>query len=67
MNLLAAILSRPILEIAILAGLFCAVVVAVGFAAYLVFHGLAALVKTMHIKKIGVTGIECAEPNQRGK
>jgi hypothetical protein len=66
-ELLSAVLDHPIHEIAILAGLFCVSVVAVGFSVELIFRGLSLLVKTMHIKKIGVTGIECSEPTRRGK
>lgn len=52
---LLALLKRPILEVAILAGLMALEIVAVGFALYLVSRGLAYL----RIKKIGVSGIEC--------
>jgi len=54
MDILAAVLKRPLLEIAGIVGLFILVIVAAGFAVYLVFRGMAYL----HIKKIGVSGIE---------
>lgn len=54
--LLVALLKRPFLEIAGLVGLLVVIIIAIGLAVYLIFRGLAYL----HIKKIGVTGIECA-------
>ena len=62
MDALAVLLSRPIPDIAALVGLLVVVILAVGFAVYLVFRGMAYL----HIKKIGVTGIEC-ETDARSK
>ena len=54
MNFLSALLSRPILEIAELVGIALVVFLAVGFF-------ILRLIKALHIKKIGVTGIECGE------
>jgi drug/metabolite transporter (DMT)-like permease len=61
--ILVALLKRPLWEIAGIVGLLVVIIVAIGFAVYLIFRGLAYL----HIKKIGVTGIECAadEPKRR--
>jgi hypothetical protein len=51
---LIALLKRPIIEIAILAGLLALEIISTGFAVYLVSRGLAYF----RIKKIGATGIE---------
>ena len=62
-DIIAAILHRPMIEIAALAGILCVIIASAGVAIYLIFRGLSYL----RIKKIGVTGIECAtlEPSRR--
>lgn len=55
MDALSVVLTKPFLEITGLVGLLVVLIVAIGFAVYVAFRGLAYL----HIKKIGVTGIEC--------
>lgn len=57
MTFLSALLSRPILEIAELVGIALVVFSAVGFF-------ILRLIKAIHIKKIGVTGIDCGEAPQ---
>ena len=58
MEVLAALLKRPILEIAELAGIAIMVILALGFSAFLVLRGVSALLSALHIRKIGVPGIE---------
>ena len=56
---LLTLLKRPLLEIAAIFGMTLLSVVAVGFSLYLIAKGLAKILTALHIKKIGVTGIEC--------
>jgi len=51
-DIIAAILKRPMIEIAEIVGLVILIISAIGFFVFLI-------IKTLHIKKIGVTGIEC--------
>jgi len=57
--ILAAILRRPILEIAAIVGMVILVLVAAALFLVVLFRAIGALLERLHIKKIGVGGIEC--------
>lgn len=56
--MIESILARPILEIAELAGIF---LIILAVAVFLVIR----IIKALHIRKIGVAGIECGEVPKR--
>jgi|GEM_PF-4140893 len=58
--ILAAILRRPILEIAAIVGMTILVLVAAALFLVILFRAIGALLERLHIKKIGVGGIECS-------
>lgn len=58
MEILSALIKRPILEIAELAGIFILVILALGFSAFKILRGVSILLSALRIKKIGVSGIE---------
>ena len=61
MEIIAAILKRPMIEIAELAGMVLVIISALGFF-------IVRILMALHIKKIGVTGIECeTTPKPRRK
>lgn len=59
-EIIAAILHRPMIEIAALAGILCVIIISAGVAIYLIFRGLSYL----RIKKIGVTGTDVRQPRR---
>ena len=65
-EVLLALLRRQLLEIVVIMGMVILVFVAAIIFVVILFRSIGALFERLHVKKIGVGGIECA-PDPRGK
>jgi hypothetical protein len=66
MSILFEILKRPIGDIAIIFGCLACLLTLVGTIVFVILRAVANLFGKLHIKKIGIGGIECnPEPKRR--
>jgi UPF0716 family protein affecting phage T7 exclusion len=64
-NALLALLRRPVIEIAAIVGMALLLLAAAAVFIVILFRSIGALLERLHIKKIGVGGIECAPDAKR--